>query len=81
MSKAKVNFIVQIVIVVAIVVYIFTRPYDPTDDAKNGDRSGFVFYKDHGTGCHYIAGGYGFFGKAPIIPRVDKNGKHICEDK
>ena len=55
---------------------LFIKPIDPTDLSR-WDRSGMLHYIDYGTGCEYLAGS-GFFGKEQLIPRVDKNGKHIC---
>lgn len=51
------------------------KPYDPTDDAARGERSGMSFYVDHGTGCHYIA--KPIFGS--LSPRLDRDGNHVCE--
>lgn len=45
--------------------------FDPT----NG-RSGLKIYTDHRTGCQYIGAGSG-----GLTPRLDANGKHICEGK
>lgn len=49
---------------------------DATDDTQSRQRSGLTLYTDYGTGCQYIKGGW--FGST--IPRVDKNGKHVCLD-
>lgn len=51
--------------------------YDPTDDVANDKRSALVLYIDHGTGCHYLA--TSVFGS--LTPRLDRDGKHICEPK
>ena len=51
-------------------------PIDPTDLDK-WNRSNMHWYKDHGTGCEYLAGG-GFLGKKFLIERKDSSGKHIC---
>lgn len=56
-----------------IVPAFFPRPWDETDDATNGVRSGLTLYIDHGTGCEYI-GGY-----ASITPRLNAKGEHICK--
>ena len=50
-------------------------PYDDTDDRETFTCSGLSLYVDRRTGCHYISGG--MFGN--IIPRLDKDGKQICE--
>lgn len=62
---------------VIILAVSFFSPTDATDKSR-WNRSGMSMYIDHGTGCHYLAGG-GFFGKQVLIARVDKNGKQICE--
>ena len=50
----------------------FSCSVDSTDESM-WSRSGMRWYKDHGTGCEYLAGGGGF-----LIPRVDRDGKHMC---
>lgn len=49
--------------------------FDITDDAENNKRSGLAAYIDHETGCHYLANSP-FSG---LTPRLDANGKQICE--
>lgn len=45
-------------------------PFDPTDDAINKKRSGLKYYKDHGTGCEYIAGPTWLgFSSTPLVKR------------
>jgi len=73
----KIKFI-QIVLAVCLLWFIFNafNSYDNTDDIINEKRSGLLVYTDHFTGCQYLKAGY--FGS--IIPRLDRNGKHIgCE--
>ena len=48
---------------------------DDTDNRETGDVSGLNLFVDYGTGLHYIQGG--MFGG--IIPRLDKDGNHMCE--
>lgn len=48
--------------------------YDSTDNVTMKERSGLRLYTDHRTGCQYI----GTFMGA-VTPRLDKNGKHICD--
>lgn len=78
MKKISINpvFTALILLMISFVIQLIL-PTDPTDSGRF-DRSGMSFYKDHDTGCQYLAGG-GFFGKQVLIPRVDKDGEHICE--
>ncbi len=57
-------------IVIQIVISSFGFFTDSTDGIK---RSGMNLRKDYETGCEYLesTGGY-------LIPRVDKDYKHIC---
>jgi len=68
---------ITLTVLALILVVDFLRPTDDTDKSRF-KRSGMYLYIDHGTGCHYLAGD-GFFGKQVLIPRLDKNGKHVCE--
>ena len=53
--------------------------YDSTDDIVNKKRSGIELYVDYGTGCEYLLFQKGFiFTHVEVLPRLDKNGKHIC---
>ena len=65
--------------VVIMLAVSYFSPTDATDESR-WNRSGMDMHIDHGTGCHYLAGG-GFFGKQVLIPRLDKDGKHVCEKK
>lgn len=47
----------------------YFSPLDPTDLSR-WQRSGLYYYKDHGTGCEYIAAADGWFGKPKLIPRI-----------
>jgi hypothetical protein len=48
---------------------------DPTDvPGWFSARSGMHHYVDHGTGCEYV-------GSGSITPRLDRNGKHICNSE
>lgn len=48
--------------------------YELDDTDAPGERSGLVLYTDAGTGCQYLRAG----GGDSLIPRVDKNGIHMC---
>lgn len=50
------------------------HPYDSTDRVT--DRSGLTLKIDNLTGCHYLAGDMFF---SAVTPRLDENGKHICD--
>ena len=50
------------------------QPYDDTDNAEEGERSGFRLYTDHGTGCQYLRAGV--FGG--VVPRFDRDGNQVC---
>jgi len=44
-------------------------------DSTDGDRrSGMSLHIDNRTGCHYLGG-------SGLTPRLDRNGRHICEGK
>ena len=61
-------------LVLAVGVHSCTMPYDDTDDAANGKRSGVRLTFDYGTGCIYLrtwSGG--------ITPRLDEEGKPMCQ--
>lgn len=49
-------------------------PYDATDDAETGARSGLALHTDHGNGCQYLVTRQGH-----ITPRLGSDGKQICE--
>jgi len=49
-------------------------PYDATDHAVNGKRSGMLLYTDYGTGCQYLSAGT--FGGG-LTPRLDGRGRHV----
>lgn len=76
MNFIKKNVFWIVVITLAFAIDIL-RPTDSTDKSRL-ERSGLYLYIDYGTGCQYLAGP-GFFGKQVLIPRVDKDGKHVCE--
>ncbi len=48
--------------------------YDNTDSKALGERSGVSLIIDYRTGCNYLYRG------GALIPRVDKNNDHICEE-
>lgn len=49
-----------------------TVPYDDTDDASNGVRSGMMIYTDHYTGCQYLGKLFG-----GVTPRLSRKGEHM----
>lgn len=49
--------------------YDYVMPTDSTDKDKH-NRSGLSLYIDHGTGVHYVKGG--FFGT--LVPRLNSDG-------
>lgn len=63
---------------VGLVVYDIAKPTDSTDVSRF-NRSGLRLITDNFTKCQYLSSPHGFFGKEVLVPRVDKNGKHICE--
>lgn len=50
------------------------KPHDDTDPVDG--RSGMRLFIDNKTGCHYLGGGLG-----GITPRLDQEGRHICEGR
>lgn len=63
----------MILIFVTAVILDSCTPYDPTDNAVAGERSGMRYYVDHGTGCEYLSTLFG-----NLLPRLDANGEHVC---
>lgn len=51
---------------------LWPTPYDSTD--APGERSGLRLLTDNKTGCQYLQGGL-----SGITPRMDANGKQVCE--
>lgn len=66
-----------LIVTLVIIGINYLAPTDETDISRF-KRSGMNLRIDHGTGCHYLSGG-GFFGKEKLIPRLNKEGKHVCE--
>lgn len=56
----------------AVAAYDFFRPRDDTDPPDG--HSGMTFYVDHRTQCQYLGNPRG-----GITPRVDAQGRHMCE--
>lgn len=53
----------------------------PKDDTDPPDgRSGLGLRVDHRTGCHYLTTVH-LFGETSITPRMDGDGKQVCEDR
>lgn len=67
-------------IVAFILMLIFTRTasYDTTDNQDAGIRSGLTLYIDHATGCHYLSTGGLFSSSSSLVPRLNRDGKHVC---
>jgi len=71
----NIGTMVAIILLCWVLIYSTGGPgRDDTDSRETKQRSGLSLYTDYGTGCQYIKAG--LFGKT--IPRLDKNGKHIC---
>jgi hypothetical protein len=64
------------VIIITSILNHFNIGFDDSDDWVNHERSGLMIYTDHRSGCQYLQGG--FFGDN-ITPRMDENGKQICQ--
>jgi len=73
MSEQLIKATLLVVFVWSLFVIEANHDYDDTDDLINKERSGLTRYKDHGTGCQYLKGG--FFGS--ITPRLDYHGNHV----
>jgi hypothetical protein len=56
---------------VSILLAASCAPHDDTDPP--GGRSGLRLFTDHHTGCQYLGNPFG-----GITPRVDREGRHIC---
>ena len=67
----KPSDILLVVLILGFAALTFLRPTDPTDLDKL-NRSGLRYYKDYGTGCEYVGNMF------DIGPRLDSNGKHVC---
>lgn len=72
------NYIVKFVVVWFIIcwVLIYFQSIDTTDIDKH-NRSGMKLYIDNMTGCHYLEAGM----IGGITPRLDRNGKQICDER
>ena len=46
---------------------------DDTDPSE-GKRSGMTLFTDHGTGCQYLGRAF-----TALIPRLDRDGNHVCD--
>jgi len=69
----KETIITIILMIVVLSIINSLHSYDDTDDELNGERSGFILYTDHKTGCQYLRAG--LFGN--LIKRVDGEGHHV----
>ena len=50
---------------------------DDTDqDQPGGERSSMTIFTDHGTGCQYLGRAF-----TALIPRLDKDGNHVCDQE
>jgi hypothetical protein len=70
--RSALTFVLAAWALYALMEYFFPTPYDDTDAPPK--RSGMVHYVDYGTGCEYIAPRLG-----GLTPRLNAEGKHICE--
>lgn len=60
-------------------VLILLGSCSPKDDTDPPDgRSGMGLRIDHRTGCHYLTSA-GLLGESGITPRLDRDGRHVCE--
>ena len=75
--KTARNNMLFIILMAILVILNFARSTDDTDKSRF-NRSGMSLYTDHGTGCQYISTQNGMFGKGQLMPRLDKDGKHVC---
>ena len=62
-------------IIASLIIY---KPQDDTDPPAG--RSGMGLRIDHRTGCHYLTS-VGLLGESAITPRLDRDGRQICEDR
>jgi len=65
-----------IIVMINVILNRFHIGFDDSDDWDNHKRSGLIIYTDYKSGCQYLQGG--FFGDN-ITPRLDENGKQICQ--
>lgn len=54
--------------------YFYPPERDDTDGPEK--RSGMALYIDYRTGCHYLGNPFG-----GITPRLDQDGRHMCEPR
>lgn len=65
-----------LIVFVVVVVMGECSQRDDTDPASG--RSGMGLRIDNRTGCHYLTS-VGLFGESAITPRLDREGRHICQ--
>lgn len=65
--------ILGIVAGLSILSWVFPSPFDATDNAIAGLRSGMNVMTDHETGCQYLST------LAGITPRLGRDGMQICD--
>jgi len=75
-SLGKLLFFIGILMVIQYTLNQFNIGFDNSDNSIAHQRSNLVIYTDYKTGCQYLQGG--FFGDN-ITPRMDENGKQICQ--
>lgn len=73
------NFLSQIpmiyiifALIIVIILCLWPRPYDSSDNPETQQRSGMRIHVDHETGCEYLDVG------SSLTPRLDSDGKQIC---
>ena len=72
------NATVTVIILVLLLVGLKKcTPYDSTDDAANGTRSGMRLYTDHATGLQYLSGPFGI----GLTPRMGPDGKQLADPR
>lgn len=68
------SVIIIFMMIFLIVNFFLLKDKDSTDSEKG--RSGLILHIDNLTGCHYLSVPF-----SGITPRLDKDGKHICDKK
>lgn len=70
--KSDIFWILLLLVLIVIVSNHFRVGFDSTDGES---RSGLGLYTDAMTGCQYLSSG-----GSGITPRLDRDGRHICEE-
>lgn len=72
--KKDFSYLFILILIVQFFYRIFPIGKDTTDPEKG--RSGLSLRIDNMTGCHYLENI-----KGGILPRLNREGHHICEDR